>query len=97
MDVPERPNVKPQGMLIFLGAILLPFLNCPLFINIDYIFKTKKEKTIMVKKSSWLIVSLFVLSVGFLCSVPQSDGGNTELQVPYSCDTKTGGSSWRCT
>jgi len=26
----------------------------------------------MVKKSSWLIVSLFVFSVGFLCSVPQA-------------------------
>jgi hypothetical protein len=25
-----------------------------------------------------------------------SDGGNTELQVPSSCYTKTDGSNWRC-
>jgi hypothetical protein len=42
------------------------------FINTNEITKTKKEETIMTKKSSWLIVGLFVISVGLLCFVPQA-------------------------
>jgi hypothetical protein len=45
-------------------------LNCPFFIKIDKIFKTKKEETIMAtKKSIWVLFGVLLISAWVLGSV----------------------------
>jgi len=66
----------PEGILMFLWCLsFLPLLNCPFFINIDHISKSKKEEKTMATRIfsvGLAIASIFVLGIWFLGFVPQA-------------------------